>query len=68
MDEAHIQRRVERMIDECRTFDIEPHARTIAEVMIDDDVTAGRYEEPVTRAIAMVEYEKAAARALNQPD
>lgn len=60
-----IQRRVERTIAECRRFDIEPDPVTIAEIMIDEDVTAGRYDDfSVTRAIALVEYERAAARAL----
>jgi hypothetical protein len=68
MDEV-IQRRVERTIDECRRFGIEPDPVTIAEIMIDDDVTAGRYNDfSVTRAIALVEYEKAAARALGIDD
>jgi hypothetical protein len=69
MDEADIQRRVERTIDECRMFDIEPEPRTIAEIMIDEDVTAGMYEDlSAKRAIALGEYEKAAARALGIVD
>jgi hypothetical protein len=46
---------------------IEPGARTVAEIMVDDDVTAHRYEDFSTaRAVASVEYERAAAFALSR--
>lgn len=65
MDGLGIHRRVERTIRECRALDIDPDPRTVAEIMVDEDVTAHRYETlSADRAIAFVEYEKAAARAL----
>ena len=46
---------------------IEPDARTVAEIMVDDDVTAHLYEDFSTaRAIALVRYERAAALALTR--
>jgi hypothetical protein len=57
--------RVERMIFECRALDIEPDARTIAEIMVDDDVTVGRYEDYSDEwSVAFETYERAAARML----
>jgi hypothetical protein len=67
MDDLVMQRRAERTIHMCRGFDIEPDARTVAEIMLDDDVTAHKYENfSAARTIAFVEYEKAAARALRR--
>jgi hypothetical protein len=57
--------RVERMILECRALGIEPDARTIAEIMVDDDVTVGRYEDFSDEwTVAFETYERAAGRAL----
>lgn len=57
--------RVERMIYECRALGIEPDARTIAEIMVDDDVTVGRYEDYSDEwSVAFEMYERAAARML----
>jgi hypothetical protein len=65
--ELTTHRRVERTIQECRMLGIEPGARTVAEIMVDDDVTAHRYEDFSTaRAVASVEYERAAAFALSR--
>jgi hypothetical protein len=47
----------------CRAFDIEPDARTVAEIMTDEDSGGAVYTE---RALAFDEYEKAAARALRR--
>jgi len=67
MDDLAMQRRAERTIYMCRAFDIEPDARTVAEIMLDDDVTAHKYENfSAARTIAFVEYERAAARALRR--
>jgi len=67
MDALAIHRRVERTIRECRALGIKPDARTVAEIMVDDDVTINKYEDLSSeRAIAFVEYEKAAARALTR--
>jgi hypothetical protein len=63
MDDLAIRRRVERTIEMCRAFDIEPDARTVAEIMADEDAGSANYEE---RALAFEEYEKAAARALRR--
>ena len=67
MDDLAIRRRVEHTIEICRAFDIEPDARTVAEIMTDEDTLAEKYE-PLSpeRALAFVEYEKAAARALGR--
>jgi hypothetical protein len=65
MDSLAIQQRVERMIRECRALGIEPSSRTIAEIMVDDDVTAEQYESFSQEwDIAFAAYEKAAERAL----
>jgi hypothetical protein len=67
MDDLAIQRRVERTIQHCRAFDIEPGARAVAEIMTDEDTVAGKYELlSAERAAAFVEYEKAARRALRR--
>jgi hypothetical protein len=67
MEALTTHRRVERTIQECRLLGIEPDARTVAEIMVDDDVTAHKYEDFSTaRAIALVEYERAAALALTR--
>ncbi|HXL44421.1 MAG TPA: hypothetical protein VN960_10230 [Gaiellaceae bacterium] len=67
MDDLAIQRRVERTIQQCREFDIEPDARAVAEIMTDEDTVAGKYELlSAERAAAFVEYEKAARRALRR--
>jgi hypothetical protein len=67
MEALTTHRRVERTIRECRALGIEPDARTIAEIMVDDDVTARKYEElSAERAFALVQYEDAAARALTR--
>jgi hypothetical protein len=65
MESLTIQRRVERMIGECRALGIEPEPRTIAEIMVDDDVTRGTYVDFSEEwDIAFEMYEKAAERAL----
>lgn len=65
--ELTTHRRVERTIQECRMLGIEPEARTVAEIMVDDDVTSHRYEDfSAARAIALVEYERAATLALSR--
>lgn len=67
MDSLATHRRVERTIRQCRTLGIEPDARTVAEIMVDEDVSAHKYADFATaRALAFVEYEKAAARALTR--
>jgi hypothetical protein len=67
MEALTTHRRVERTIQECRLLGIEPDARTVAEIMVDDDVTAHKYEDFSTaRAIALVDYERAAALALTR--
>jgi hypothetical protein len=63
MDDLAIRRRVERTIQMCHAFDIEPDARTVAEIMTDEDTGGAVYEE---RALAFEEYEKAARRALRR--
>lgn len=68
METLTTHRRVERTIRECRMLGIKPDARTVAEIMVDDDVTADRYEDfSPARAIAFVEYERAAALTLTRP-
>ena len=65
MDRMTTQFRVERMILECRALGIEPDARTIAEIMVDDDVTFGSYEDFSDEwDVAFGAYERAAERAL----
>lgn len=65
LDSVAIELRVERMILECRALGIEPDARTIAEIMVDDDVTVGRYEDYSDEwSLAFEAYERAAARSL----
>ena len=67
MEALTTHRRVERTIRECRMLGIEPDARTVAEIMVDDDVTAHKYEDFSTaRALAFVEYERAAALSLTR--
>jgi len=61
MDDLAIRRRVEHTIQICRAFDIEPDARTVAEIMTDEDSAGAVYED---RPLAFDEYEKVAARAL----
>ncbi len=68
MDTLATQRRVERVIRECRVLGIEPEARTVAEIMVDDDVTRDKYASFSEEwDIAFLEYEKAANRALARP-
>jgi hypothetical protein len=64
MDDLAIRRRVEHTIHFCRAFDIEPDARTVAEIMTDEDSGGAVYED---RPLAFDEYEKAARRALRRP-
>ena len=65
LDSVTTELRVERMILECRALGIEPDARTIAEIMVDDDVTVGRYEDFSDEwTVAFETYERAAERAL----
>jgi hypothetical protein len=67
MDDLAIHRRVEHTIEQCRAFDMEPDARTVAEIMTDEDTVAEKYEPlSAERAAAFVEYEKAARRALGR--
>jgi hypothetical protein len=63
MADLAIRRRVERTIDTCRAFDIEPDARTVAEIMTDEDSRGAVYED---RPLAFDEYEKTAAHALRR--
>ena len=68
MDDLAIRRRVEHTIEQCRAFDMEIDARTVAEIMTDEDTVAEKYELlSAERAAAFVEYEKAARRALRRP-
>lgn len=67
MDDVAILRRVEHTIQQCRDFNMELDARTVAEIMADEDTLAEKYEPlSAERAFAFVEYEKAAARALGR--
>jgi hypothetical protein len=67
MDDLAIRRRVEHTIEQCRAFDMETDARTVAEIMTDEDTVAENYEPlSAERAAAFVEYEKAARRALRR--
>ncbi len=67
MEVLPLHRRVERTIRECRALGIEPDSRTVAEIMIDDDVTAEKYEGSAPECVAaFLEYENAAARALTR--
>ena len=63
MDVLAIRRRVEHTIHMCRAFDIEPDARTVAEIMVDEDSGGAVYED---RPLAFDEYEKAARRVLRR--
>ena len=63
MDDLAIRRRVEHTIHMCRAFDIEPDARTVAEIMTDEDSGGAVYGD---RPLAFDEYEKVAARALSR--
>jgi hypothetical protein len=45
MEPSRTQQREQRMIHECRALGIDPDSRTIAEIMVDDDVTAGKYKD-----------------------
>jgi hypothetical protein len=68
MDDLAIRRRIEHTIHMCRAFDIEPDARTVAEIMADEDTASAKYEPlSAERALVFVEYERAAARALRRP-
>jgi|SRR6185295_4140260 hypothetical protein len=65
LDSVTTELRVDRMIFECRALGIEPDARTIAEIMVDDDVTVGRYEDYSDEwTVAFETYERVAARTL----
>lgn len=67
MESLTTRRRVQRMIGECRALGIEPEPRTIAEIMVDDDVTRGKYENFSEEWVVAFEmYEKAAERALGR--
>jgi hypothetical protein len=67
MDDVAILRRVGHTIQQCRDFNMEFDARTVAEIMADEDTVAGNYEPlSAERASAFVEYEKAAGRALHR--
>jgi hypothetical protein len=67
MDVLAIRRRVEHTIHMCRAFDIEPDARTVAEIMADEDTASAKYEPlSAERALVFVEYERAAARTLRR--
>jgi hypothetical protein len=67
MDELAVRRRVEHTIQFCRAFDIEPDARTVAEIMADEDTASAKYEPLSTeRALVFVEYERVARHALRR--
>jgi hypothetical protein len=67
MDDLAIRRRVEHTIHLCHAFDIEPDARTVAEIMADEDTASAKYEPlSAERALVFVEYERAAARTLRR--
>ena len=67
MESLTTQRRVQRMIGECRALGIEPEPRTIAEIMVDDDVTRGTYEDFSEEwDMAFEMYEGAAEQALGR--
>ena len=67
MDNVAILRRVEHTIQQCRDFNMEFDARTVAEIMADEDTVAGKYEAlSAERAFAFGEYEKAADSALHR--
>jgi len=63
MDELAIRRRVEHTIRICRAFDIDPDARTVAEIMVDEDSGGAVYED---QPLAYDEYERVAARVLRR--
>jgi hypothetical protein len=59
--------RVQRIIHECRALGIEPDARTVAEIMVDDDVTRERYGDfSIEWHAAFTKYRNAAARILGR--
>ena len=67
MDDLAVRRRVEHTIRFCRAFDIKPDARTVAEIMADEDTASAKYEPlSAKRALVFVEYERAARRALRR--
>jgi hypothetical protein len=67
MEGSRTQQRVKRMIRECRALGIDPESRTIAEIMVDDDVTAGKYEDHSPEwGLAFAEYKAAAQRELGR--
>jgi len=63
MDDLAIRRRVEHTIQFCRAFDIEPDARTVAEIMTDEDSGGAVYED---RPLAFDDYERVAAHELHR--
>jgi hypothetical protein len=67
MEGSRTQQRVKRMIRECRALGIDPEPRTIAEIMVDDDVTAGKYKDHSPEwGFAFAEYKEAAQRELGR--
>ena len=67
MEGSRTQQRVKRMIRECRALGIDPESRTIAEIMVDDDVTAGKYKDHSPEwGFAFAEYKEAAQRELGR--
>jgi hypothetical protein len=65
MEGSRTQQRVERMIRECRALGIDPDPRTIAEIMVDDDVTTGKYNDHSPEwGVAFAEYTEAAQQQL----
>jgi hypothetical protein len=65
MEGSRTQQRVERMIRECRALGIDPDPRTIAEIMVDDDVTAEKYKDHSPEwGLAFAEYTEAARQQL----
>jgi hypothetical protein len=55
------------VIRECHELGIEPDPRTVAEIMVDDDVTRDKYENLSAEwRVAFAEYEKGAERALKR--
>jgi ATP-dependent DNA ligase len=51
MDDLAIRRRVERTLQMCHVFDIEPDARTLAEIMADEDTASAKYERARLRRV-----------------
>jgi hypothetical protein len=67
MEASRTKQRVQRMIRECRALGIDPDSRTIAEIMVDDDVTAGKYKDHSPEwGLAFAEYTEAARRELGR--